>query len=109
MSRDARKRLALSWAALAVGAFAWFGWHELGNQLAIGRCVTTGAVPLILLALLALLLIGAGFALSWRVWRREGPDGHRFAAMLGLGAAGLFAFAVLLQLVADFLLPRCWG
>ncbi|TFI58876.1 hypothetical protein E2493_07355 [Sphingomonas parva] len=109
MSRSARKTLALSWGALAVGGFAWFGWHELGSQLAFTRCGATGAVPLLLIALLALLLIGTGFALSWRVWRHGAPDGHRFAAMLGLGASGLFAFAIVLQLTGALLLPRCWG
>ena len=109
MSNGARKTLALAWAALAIGALAWFGWHELGSQLAFTRCGTTAPVPLVLMALLALLLIAAGFALSWRVWRHGEADGHRFAAALGLGASALFAFAVLLQVIADVLLPGCWG
>ena len=109
MSREARKTLAMAWAALVAGGLAWLGWHELGSQLAFTACGATGAIPLLLIALLALLLIGTGFALSWRMWRREGPDGHRFAAMLGLGASALFGFAVLLQLTGTILLPRCWG
>jgi hypothetical protein len=105
-----RRQLAFAWAALALGALAWFAGHQVGSNLTFARCDLSGALSVAIVGLVALLLIALGFLLSYRVWRSGEPEeGLGFAAMIGMLAAGLFAFAILLQTVAGFILPSCYG
>jgi hypothetical protein len=109
MTRDNRQ-LALAWTGLALGAGTWFTAHQLGSDLTIANCRASGALPVLLIGLIALALLGTGAFLSWRLWRSESAaEGRRFAAMLGMAVSGFFAFAILLQTIAALFLPSCWG
>ena len=109
MKPDSRQ-LAFAWAALAVGALAWFTGHQLGSNLTFARCDLSGGLSVGLIGLAALLLIALGFFLSHRVWRSgEAAEGRSFAAMIGMLIAGFFGFAILLQTAAGFILPACYG
>jgi hypothetical protein len=104
------RALALAWAALALGALAWFAGHQVGSNLTFARCDLSGGLSVAIVGLVALALIATGFLLSRRVWRSDGSEeGHRFTALVGMLAAGLFGFAILLQTVAGFIIPACFG
>jgi hypothetical protein len=105
-----RRQLAFAWSALAVGALAWFGGHQIGSNLTFARCDLSGGLSVAMVGLIALLLVALGFLLSLRVWRSGGAEeGRSFVAIVGMMAAGLFAFAILLQTVAGFIIPACFG
>jgi hypothetical protein len=105
-----RRQLAFAWAALGLGAFAWFAGHQLGSNLTFARCDLSGGLSVALVGLVALLLIAAGFFLSARVWDSgRGEEGRSFVALVGMLSAGLFAFAIILQTVAGFIVPACFG
>jgi hypothetical protein len=105
-----RRELGFAWAALALGALAWFAGHQVGSNLTFARCDLSGGLSVAVVGLVALLLMAAGFLLSRRV-RRSGDsaEGHRFIALVGMLAALLFAFAIVLQTVAGFIIPACFG
>ena len=105
-----RRRLALAWAALGLGALAWFAGHQVGSNLTFARCDLSGALSVAIVGLVALALIATGFLLSRRTWRSgDTGEGQRFTALVGMLAAGLFAFAILLQTIAGFIVPACFG
>lgn len=104
------RQLAFAWAALGLGALAWFAGHQVGSNLTFARCDLSGALSVALVGLVALLLIATGFLLSRRAWRSgDTGEGHRFAAMVGMLAALLFGFAIILQTLAGFIIPACFG
>jgi hypothetical protein len=112
MGAFARIRLhGLSWAGLLSGPGAWALSTQLNYALVPWDCprqlgiVTWTALLLVLLAL-------SGGALSWRAFRW--PDvaarpvrTERFIALLGLGAALLFALIVALQGSAGLVFTGC--
>jgi hypothetical protein len=105
-----RRPLAFAWAALGLGALAWFAGHQVGSNLTFARCDLSGGLSVAIVGLVALVLIAIGFLLSRRVWRSGDPgEGHRFTALVGMLAAGLFGFAIILQTIAGFIIPACFG
>jgi uncharacterized membrane protein len=110
VTRD-RKELAFAWAALAAGVTAWFGSQQVGSDLSFAHCHASGAVPVLIVGLLALALTGAGAFLSYRVWDRGAAEeaGKPFTALIGMLTAGLLAIAIVYQTVAAFIIPSCFG
>jgi hypothetical protein len=106
---DKARRLAMAWAALLLGALAWFAAHQFGSNLSFADCDANGGLQTGISGLLALLLTGAGALLSWRVWKGDTAEGHAFAALAGMLAAGLLAIAIVLQTIAAFIVPSCYG
>jgi hypothetical protein len=49
--------------------------------------------------------------LSYRIWtrRRRESETRGFIALVCLLASGLLALAILLQTLASFIIPRCFG
>ena len=110
MTGGQRKRLALAWGGLAAGGGVWFLAHQIGSDLTFANCPASGALPVLLIGIVALLLIAGGAFLSWRIRRdREALEGHRFTALLGIAVSAILAFAILLQTMAGLFIPRCWG
>ena len=100
-------------AGLFTGAAAWALQQQASYVLASIACAS-GQTALWGVGALALLLLAAGFALSlFAYWRlRKDPrqdDGRpsRFLAQVGIMAAALFLFAIVLQIAAFFFLPVC--
>src|SRR5207248_1752855 len=101
-----------AWAGMVAGLLAWSLSTGLGLALAQWNCVgRIDPIPWIALSTGALALVGG--SLSWRAWsgtwfedpRSAAP--RRFLAGLGAGAAGLFAFTVLLQGAAALFFDGC--
>lgn len=110
MTRE-QKEIGFSWAALAAGATAWFVSQQAGSDFSIRHCHASGAMPVIVIGLLALALAGVGALCSYRVWDRErsGEAGTPFAALIGMLVAALLAIAIVYQSVASLIIPSCYG
>jgi hypothetical protein len=106
-----RRTLAFAWAALALGAFAWFGSQQLGSDLSFADCAANGALETGLIGLVALAVTLLGALMSHRVWKRREAEaeGRDFAALVGMLAAALLAVAILYQTVAAFIIPSCFA
>lgn len=108
MSRRARaKKLLLPWAALIGAGLGWFGSQQLGSNFTFGGCFRSGAIPMLLICLAGLALAGLGAFLSLRVWRGSGEEAERFVAGIGMLVGLVLGFAILLQILAGLILPRC--
>ena len=110
MTRD-QKEIALAWTALAAAIIAWFGSQQVGADLSFAHCHASGAVPVLIIGLLALALAGVGAFLSHRVWDRQAAEdqGKPFIALVGMLTAGLFAIAIVYQILAALIIPSCFG
>ena len=109
MKREELIEHLMPWAGLVLAALAWFGAHQAGSTTAFDDCA--GANPLFnaLVNLIGLALaIGGGF-FSWKIWRRgaDETEARRFLGLTGLLLAALLCFALVLQLVSGFIVPRC--
>jgi hypothetical protein len=104
-----RRGLAYAWAALALGAFAWFASQQLGSDLSFSDCHSNGALETGLIGLAALIVTAAGAWLSNLAWKRREPEaeGRDFVALVGILTAGLLAIAIVYQTVAAFIIPSC--
>jgi hypothetical protein len=111
MKREELIEHLMPWAGLILASLSWFAAHQVGSNATIDNC--EGGTPLfnlsVNLAGLALALIGGFY--SWKIWRRgKGEtEGRRFVGLTGLLVAILLGFALLLQLVSGFIVPRCLG
>jgi hypothetical protein len=95
------------WAGLAGAALAWALDHQIGSDGTIYDS-TGGSALVIVVGLLALVLAAASGFASFRLWRsdRETPA-RRFVALLGVMFAILLGLAILLSIIAGFMLPEC--
>lgn len=108
--REERRRIALAWAALFIGAAAWFGSQQYGSNLAFAGCPSFSPLASLLLGLLALMLTGVGCFLSFGVWRGGSVEEPRpFIALIGILASALLSIAILLQTAAGLIIPRCFA
>lgn len=103
---------AWPWAGFLLGGLGLILTHQVGADGNHDACQVHGWPDVLAMAVLGLLLAGGGAFLSWRLWKRG--DGHetatrRFIACVSMGAAALFSFAMLLPVLAAFLIPRCFG
>jgi uncharacterized membrane protein len=109
MTPEARQ-IALSWAALFIGATAWFGSQQYGSNLAFAGCPSYSPLAALLLGLLALALAGLGGFLSLGVWRGGDVEESRpFIALIGILTSALLAIAIILQTLAGLIIPRCFA
>jgi hypothetical protein len=106
-----RRALAFAWAALALGAFAWFGSQQLGSDLSFSKCAANGPLATGLIGLVALAVIVAGGLMSHRAWsgREAEAEGRDFAALVGMLTSALLAVAIVYQTLAAFIVPACFG
>jgi hypothetical protein len=110
MTRAGEPRLI--WAGIVAGPLAWALSTELGLALAQLNCTgSIDPIPWIVVSMTALAV--AGGLISWRAWSAvwlEDPQSlapRRFVAGLGVGAAALFAFTVLMQGAAALFFDGC--
>ena len=109
MKREDLVEHLMPWAGLVLASLAWFGAHQAGSNAAFDDCELTdwafnATVNLVGLAL----ALGGGF-FSWKIWRRgaEETEGRRFLGLTGMMVATLLTFALILQFVSGFIVPRC--
>jgi hypothetical protein len=110
--------LSIAGAALFASAAAWALQQQGGYIVVSWVCGPAASRPVWLLTAVALMLLAVGTWLSWRAMLflaagdNEASDllrPRRLLALIGLMAALLFLFTILLQAVAAFFLPGCVG
>jgi hypothetical protein len=109
MKAETRDTL-LAWSALAAATAAWFGSQQLGSNVAFAACHADDGLFPFALFLGAMLMLGVGIFLSWRIWKR-GPDTEvrPFVALVGILAGGLLGIAIVLQFLAGLIIPACFA
>lgn len=115
MAGASGKRFA-GWASLVIAPLAWAVHHQLGSNFAFAACERGAPGVAALLGVALLLLVMATGWSSWRSWRRVGGAAgednealERFVPLLGCMSAVLFALPIAVQLLADLLVPPCFG
>jgi hypothetical protein len=115
MADSSAKHIA-GWASLIVAPLAWAVHHQLGSNFAFAACERGSARLAALAGAVLLLIVLASGWRSWRMWRRAGGDSaqdhealERFVPLLGWMSAVLFALPIAVQLIADLLVPPCFG
>ena len=109
--RRARQLLAAlaPWAGLVVGLIAFAVVHQYGSDGSFNDCDTVSPGPLLIVALLGLLACAASAFASWRAMRGSGNEPSRVVAVISIGSAALFGFAIVLAIIAALVLPPCFG
>ena len=108
MKRSARIFEAFTpWAGLVVGLIAAGFVHQFGSDSTFDHCEAMAPVPLIIVSLAGLLAtLGSGLV-SWQSLRTS--DGtRRTVSIISVGMSALYAFAILLPVIAAVLIPRCF-
>jgi len=97
------------WAGLAAGMLGGAIAHQAGSEGVFDECNSSPGL-VIVACLVGLAIIAAGALLSWPVFRArsEGPA-RRLIATISLGTDALVGFAVLLPIIASFVIPRCYA
>lgn len=100
----------LPWAGLAAAFTGLAIYHQWGSDGVFDDCGSYPTPAIGLLLLLALALAGLGAFGSLKV-ARNGDDSspRRFVAMVSIGAASLFAVAMVLPFIASLLIPKCFA
>ena len=95
------------WAGLVVGLLAAIIVHQLGSDATFDHCEKLAPVPIIVAAVVGLLAtLGSGL-ISWRSVH-SADQTRRVIAIISVGMALLFAFAILLPIIAAALIPPCF-
>jgi hypothetical protein len=97
------------WAGLVVGLVAFSVVHQYGSDGTFNDCQAVSPGPLLIVALLGLLACAAAAFASWRTIRGSGDEPRRVVAVISIGSAVLFVFAILLAIIAALVLPPCFG
>jgi len=100
------------WSALVAGMLAEVAHHQVLSDMLRFDCRLGGPGPGVVGGIVALLVIGAGIALSRASVRgvdRHAPHGRnrRFIASLSTWTAALLAVAIVWQTLATFIVPDC--
>ena len=108
MTRKSLMVIMLPWAGLVVGLVAAAFVHQFGADGVFNDCRSIIPVPLLIVSVVGLMAsLGAG-AFSLRSARTE-AGAARVVAVISVGMAALFAFAILLPMIAALILPPCFG
>lgn len=96
------------WAGLAVGLIAAAFVHQFGSDSTFDHCGTASPGPLLIVAAVGLLACLLSGLASWRGIQGSANEARRVVAMVSIGMAALFAFAILLPMIAAITLPACF-
>ena len=109
MNREKLILAFMPWAGLTVGLLAMILVHQLGSEGMFNDCRSVSPGPLLIIALLGLIACGAAGLGSWRAMRRSDSGAtSRVIGAISVGCAALFAFAIVLPMVASLVLPPCF-
>lgn len=105
------------WIGVLTGPIVWLLQLQVNYSLVQTACETGRKWPLHVVSLLALLLVTAAAAVSWRLWKRlpegsteEGPPREtrsRFMALCGLVTSALFALVIVAMEIPNWVLHAC--
>jgi hypothetical protein len=100
--------MLVPWAGLVIGLVAAGFVHQFGAQGMFNDCRTVSPGPLLIVSLVGLLAsIGAGVASIGPA--RSETGARRVVAVISVGMAALFVFAIVLPMIAALILPPCFG
>jgi hypothetical protein len=94
-------------ALLAVSS-GWALSHQVGSDSVFAACSRFAGLAVVLVSLVGLAITVAGGLYGWRAWRGPG-EGRRFFGLVSALLALLAGFAIVLQIAAGLILPRCFG
>jgi hypothetical protein len=99
----------MPWAGLTIGLLAMILVHQIGSEGMFNDCRSVSPGPLLIVAFVGLLACGVAGLGSWRAMR-SGDSGatRRVIGAISVGCAALFAFAILLPMIASLVLPPCF-
>ena len=114
---DIERRDVLLWLAVLAGPFAWALQQQVSYMTTPTACASGRHILLHLVSLAALLIVGAGAALSWTRWKAA-PEGStekgdpkgsriRFMALSAVTSCVFFALVVLATEVPNLVLRVC--
>jgi hypothetical protein len=99
---------SMPWAGLVAGTLAAGFVHQFGSDSTFDKCHAVVPGPVLLVAGAGILIcILAGLA-SWRSMRGEKDLSRRIVATISVGCASFFGLAILLPMIATFVLPPCF-
>jgi multisubunit Na+/H+ antiporter MnhB subunit len=99
----------MPWAGLTVGLLALAVVHQFGSDATFDDCRQNSPGPLLIVAVVGLLVcLASGFA-SWRSARASHSPSLRLVGAVSAASAALFAFAIMLAMIAAVVLPPCFG
>ena len=101
--------LFMPWAGLVAGVVAAGVTHQFGSEGTFDDCAVISPIPLLLVNVLGILVVVAGALASWRTLREDSEThARKVVAFISVGAAGLFALAIVLPTIASLVIPRCY-
>lgn len=105
-----------AWAGLIVAPMAWGIHHQLGSNMSYAACDRDPDTVALAAGMVAIVIIAAAGWMGWRAWKSAGglevdeADALEiFIPLLSVMAATLFALTIFVQLLADLILPSCFG
>jgi hypothetical protein len=98
----------MPWAGLVIGLIAAAFVHQFGSEGTFDHCETLAPGPAVVVAFAGLLVTLVAGVLSWRS-RRSSDNTRRVISTISTGMALLFAFAIILPVIAAALIPPCFG
>jgi hypothetical protein len=105
-----------AWAGLVVGPIVWGLHHQLGSNLSFAACDRHPQGIALIAGAIALLILIASAWLAWISWKDAGGTAAEeaealevFVPLLSIMAATIFGLTILVQLLADIILPPCFG
>jgi len=101
-------KLFAPWTGLVVGLIALILFHQYGSDVTFDDCRVVSPGPMLAVGLFGLLLCGGSGIVSRRSAKDSANEVRRLVATISMGAAALFAFAIVLAMAASLLLPPCF-
>lgn len=100
----------MPWAGVVAGTLAAGLAHQFGSDGTFDDCAAISPVPLLIVSTLGVAVAVAGLVGSWTVLRdqSQGPA-RRVIAVISVGAAAVFAFSIILPMIASLVIPPCFG
>jgi hypothetical protein len=96
------------WAGLAIGLMAAAFVHQYGSDSTFDHCGTASPGPLLIVAVAGLIACLLSGLASWRGIHGLANEARRVVGVVSIGMAFLFAFAILLPMIASLILPACF-
>jgi hypothetical protein len=101
--------LMMPWVGLVTALVALAVAHQFGSDGVFDHCLAVSPVPLIIVSLVAIAATAAGGLASWRVFRNDSETpARKMVAVISSGSAALFAFAMILPVIAALVIPPCF-